>query len=75
MNTPYNFFYSELGGTYHIIDRDEDTESKFVLYNKNYSRDNKWETMVPEYILAPTKRRRIYGARLGGTYYQTQGSP
>jgi len=71
LNTPFKFFFTELGGTYHIIDRNEDTESKFVLYNKNYAKDNKWETMVPEYILAPTKRRRIYGARLGGTYYQT----
>ncbi len=70
-NTPYQFYFMELGGTYHIIDKEEDTESKFVLYSKNYSRDNKWETMVPEFIIAPTKQRRIYGARLGGMNYQT----
>jgi hypothetical protein len=70
-NTPYKFYFLELGGTYHIIDREEDTESRFVLYSKTYARDNKWETMVPEYIVAPTKKRRIYGARLGGINYQT----
>ena len=71
LNTPKKFYFLELGGTYHIVDKEEETESKFILYTKNYARDNQWETMVPEYIVAPTKRRRIYGARLGMMNYQS----
>ena len=71
LNTPKKFYLFDFGGTYHIVDKEEESESKFVLYTKNYARDNKWETMVPEYIVAPTKRRTIYGARLGMMSYQS----
>lgn len=67
---PYKFNYIELGATYHIKDFEQDTETKFILYSSRYV-GAKWAAKVPEHIKAPTKVRKIYGARLGGMTYQT----
>jgi drug/metabolite transporter superfamily protein YnfA len=67
-NNPRSYNYYDLVGTYHIIDREEDSETKFILYSKRYKGD-KWAATVPLHTVIPTKMRRIYGARLGGMYY------
>ena len=67
--TVFNFF--ELGGTYHIKDWEEDTETFIHLYSQRYSSANKWKSMVPEKSKIPTKVRKIIGARLGGMAYKT----
>ncbi|MGK7394022.1 MAG: hypothetical protein ACNS62_05600 [Candidatus Cyclobacteriaceae bacterium M3_2C_046] len=68
--TPNIYSYYELGATYHIKDTEQDTETKFILYSKRY-KGNKWAAKVPDHIKAPTKVRKIIGARLGGTAYTT----
>jgi len=68
-NEPNVFTYFELGGTYHVVDRLEDTETKMVLYSKNF-KGNKWAAKVPEHIKVPSKVRKVYGARLGGFSYR-----
>lgn len=60
----------EISGTYHIIDKEVDTETKFILYSKRYKGD-KWASTVPLHTIIPTKVRRIYGARLGGFFHKT----
>jgi hypothetical protein len=64
------FFYIEGGGTYHINDREMDTETKLILYSKRY-KPRKWAAKVPDHIKVPSKVRKYYGVRLGGLYYQT----
>jgi hypothetical protein len=56
---------------YHIIDREEASRAKFILYSKTFQYGNKWESMVPRYIQAPAQLRRIYGFRLGAASYQS----
>ena len=65
-----SYAYFELGATYHINDREEDTESKLILYSKRY-KPRKWAAMVPDHIMVPSKVRKYYGARLGGLFYNT----
>jgi hypothetical protein len=69
-NEAKSYAYYELIGTYHIVDRDEDTETKFILFSKRY-KGNKWAATVPLHTVIPTKVRKIYGARLGGFSYKT----
>jgi len=69
-NDPKSFVYFEIGGTYHIVDREEESQSKLALYESGHE-GKKLLTYVPDNILVPSKMRRIYGARLGGFYYQT----
>ena len=64
------FFYVEGGATYHINDREEDTETKLILYSKRYKK-RKWAAKVPDHIKVPSKVRKYYGVRLGGLYYDT----
>ena len=70
-NSPKPFFYVDLGGAYHILDKEVDGKSKFVLFSKSFQNADKWESMTPEYMEAPIKLRRIYSVRTGGTYYQS----
>ena len=65
---PYNYY--ELVGTYHIVDKETDAETKFILFSKRYKGD-KWAATVPLHTIIPTKVRKIYGARLGGFSYAT----
>ncbi len=71
LNSPKKFHFAEFSATYHIIDREKATTSKFVLYSDRYRELNRWETMVPETIKAPATMRQIYGVRLGGINYQS----
>jgi hypothetical protein len=70
-NSPKSFLFLEGGGFYHIIDKEVEGKSKFVLYSKATLKQDEWEASVPEYIEAPIKIRRIYGVRAGGIFYQT----
>lgn len=70
-NKPTIFNYFEFGGTYHIKDTEEDTETFIHLYSSRYSSANKWKSMVPEKSRIPTKVRKILGARAGGMIYKT----
>lgn len=68
--TPSVYNYFEVGATYHIKDEEQDTETKFILYSKRY-KGKKWAAKVPDHIKAPTKVRKIIGARLGGISYKS----
>lgn len=70
-NRPQSFTYFELGATYHIKDEESDTETKLILYSKNYQKGNRWAAQVPEHTVIPSKVRKIKGARLGGFAYDT----
>ena len=70
-NQPVIFNFFEAGGTYHIKDWEEDTETFIHLYSQRYSSSNKWKSMVPEKSKIPTKVRKIIGARLGGMAYKS----
>ncbi len=70
-NSPKTFYYLDVGGAYHIVDKVVDGKAKFILYSKNFQEGNKWESMEHENIQAPVKVRRVYGIRAGATYYQT----
>jgi hypothetical protein len=69
-NQPRAYTFFEMVGTYHIVDREEDTETKFILYSSRYQ-GNKWAATVPSHTVIPTKMRRIYGIRSGGFSYAT----
>jgi hypothetical protein len=60
----------EIGGTYHIVDKADAGESKIVVYTKRYS-TNKWAATVPEFIMVPSKVRKIMGVRTGGFYWES----
>ena len=70
-NRPDNFKFFELGGTYHFKDIEDETETKLILYSKTYQKGNRWAAKVPEHTIVPSKVRKIIGARLGGTGYNT----
>lgn len=65
VNEPEIFNYYELGGTYHIKDFEQSSETKMVLYRKSYKGD-RWAARVPLSAEIPSKVRKIIGARLGG---------
>ncbi|MDH5604874.1 MAG: hypothetical protein OEY51_13080 [Cyclobacteriaceae bacterium] len=67
-NEPEPYDYFELGGTYHFKDFVENTEVDMVLYKKSY-RGQRWAARIPLKAEVACKVRKIYGARLGGFYY------
>ena len=69
-NIPNVYNYYELGATYHVKDFDESSKTKMFLYRKSYKGD-KWAARVPLSVEIPCKVRKIYGARLGGFYFDT----
>lgn len=69
-NIPNVYNYYELGATYHVKDFDESSKTKMFLYRKSYKGD-KWAARVPLNVEIPCKVRKIYGARLGGFYFDT----
>ena len=71
VNKPNSFTYAEIGGTYHIQDFEDDTETKLTLYSRKYQKGNRWAAHVPEHIVVPSKVRKIRGARLGGFAFDT----
>ncbi|UII20670.1 hypothetical protein [Fulvivirga ligni] len=68
--TPRVFNYYELGATYHIKDFEESGKTKMFLYRKSYKGD-KWAARVPLNAEIPCKVRKVYGARLGGVFFDT----
>ncbi|MDN5212101.1 hypothetical protein QQ020_08560 [Fulvivirgaceae bacterium BMA12] len=69
-NIPNVYNYFELGATYHVVDKEDDTETRMVLYSKRY-KGRKWVAKVPDHAVIPSKVRKIYGVRLGGMAYDT----
>ena len=67
---PATFSYYEIGGTYHIKDFDQESKTKMVLYRKSYKGD-RWAATVPLHAEVPCKVRKIYGARLGGIFWNS----
>lgn len=67
---PEVFNYYELGGTYHIKDFDQDSKTKMTLYKKSFKGD-RWSSTVPFHAEVPCKVRKIYGARLGGIFWNS----
>lgn len=70
-NLPTLFSYMQAGGTYHIKDWEEDTETFIYLYSKRYSKGNRWASMVPDKSQIQAKTRKIIGARAGAFTYKT----
>ncbi len=64
----YNYF--ELGGTYHIKDFEESSKTKMFLYKNSY-KGHRWASRVPLNAEVPCKVRKIYGARLGGIFWDS----
>jgi hypothetical protein len=62
--------YVEGGATYHIVDKADDGEAKIIIYTKRYS-EGKWASTVPEYVMVPSKVRKIIGIRAGGIYWKS----
>lgn len=69
-NTPEIFNYYEAGATYHVVDKEQDTETKIILYSSRF-KGTKWAARVPEHIKVPSKVRKITGVRLGGIAYNS----
>lgn len=69
-NKPAVYNYFEAGATYHIKDFEESSKTSMFLYKKSY-KGNKWAARVPINADIPCKVRKIYGARLGGFFYDT----
>jgi hypothetical protein len=69
-NLPGGFGYVEIGGTYHVKDFDQESKTKMVLYKKSYKGDL-WAARVPLQAEVPCKLRKIYGARLGGIFWNS----
>ncbi|MFA0963238.1 hypothetical protein AB9P05_15655 [Roseivirga sp. BDSF3-8] len=71
LNTPQVFNLYEFGATYHIVDKEVDGTSKMFLYSKRY-KGRKWASMVPKNTEEiPMTVRKVYGARLGGLFYNS----
>lgn len=64
------YFYTEASASYHIWDKEQESESNIPLYSKNYQ-GAEWAAKVPKRAPIPNKRREILFARLGGVYYET----
>ncbi len=69
-NLPNVYNYFEVGATYHIVDKESDSETRMVLYSKRY-KGRKWAAKVPDHAIIPSKVRKIYGVRLGGLSFDT----
>jgi hypothetical protein len=69
-NIPRSYGQLEFGATYHIKDFEKDSETTMYLYKKSYKGD-KWAARVPKQADIPSKVRKIYGARLGGIFYNS----
>lgn len=62
--------YYEFGATYHVKDFDQNSKTKMFLYKNSYKGD-KWAARVPLNAEIPCTVRKIYGARLGGMFFDT----
>lgn len=64
------FNYFELGGTYHIIDKEINGTTKMIKY-KASDRSARWAAKIPEQIKVPAKVRQIIGARTGVIFWNS----
>ncbi len=64
------FDYFEIGGTWHVKDFESPSKTKMVLYKNSY-KGNRWASRVPLTTEVPCKVRKIYGARLGGIFWDS----
>jgi hypothetical protein len=69
-NNPRAYNFVEFGGTYHFRDFEEEKPTKVFLYSKKYTK-KEWAAMVIKTTEVQSKVRKIYGARLGGMFYNT----
>ena len=69
-NSPKAFNYLELGGTFHLSDQEQPSQTKIVLYSQRY-KGKRWSTSNPQMISVPGSVRKIYGLRFGGLLYQS----
>lgn len=69
-NKPTPYFYVELGGTYHIIDEENEATSKVTLYDGSL-KGNAWSATVPGHVEVENSVRQIIGGRIGGSYSAT----
>ncbi len=64
------YFYGDAGGTYHILDRTRESESKILLYSKRL-KGTEWAATVPKNALIKNTVREIVGGRAGAFAYNT----
>jgi hypothetical protein len=64
------FNYLEFGGTIHLSDREEQGKSKIILYSKRY-KGNKWANKTAEKLVIPSRVRKVFGFRWGGTMFNS----
>jgi hypothetical protein len=64
------FNYFELGGTYHILDKEINSTTKMIKYNSS-EKGNKWSSKIPEQKVVPAKVRQIIGARVGVIHWNS----
>lgn len=64
----YNYY--EFGATYHVKDFESSSKTKMFLFKNSY-KGNKWAARVPLNAEIPCKVRQIYGARLGGIFWDS----
>ncbi len=64
------YFYGDAGGTYHILDRTRESESKILLYSKRL-KGNEWAATVPKNAVIKNTVREIVGGRAGAFFYTT----
>jgi len=64
------YFYGDVGGTYHILDRTKDSQSKVLLYSKRL-KGTEWAATVPKNAVIKNTVREIVGGRGGAFFYNT----
>lgn len=69
-NKARNYTFLEFGATYHWKDFEEERPAKVFLYSKKYTK-REWASTVIRTSQVESKVRKIYGARLGGMFYDT----
>ncbi len=71
-NVISTYFYGDAGGTYHILDRTKESESKILLYSKRL-KGTEWAATVPKNALIKNTVREIVGGR-GGAFFYTSAA-
>lgn len=69
-NVISNYFYADMGGTYHILDQTKESQSKVLLYSKRL-KGTEWAATVPKNALIKNTVREIVGGRAGVMAYTT----
>jgi len=69
-NALSTYYYGEIGGTYHIIDRTKASSSKILLYSKRL-KGTEWAATVAKNAVIKNTVREIVGGRAGAMFYTT----